>query len=178
LKRARAGKKVYIPFFLRSSYMRVSLTILTIAALAFFGFAKPAQAQMYGNWPGGSWQASCRNARVNGDQFSAQCTATNGAWVFSSVSMRGCPGRQFGNSNGQLFCESGGNYSNDAGYGRSRHFPSGSWVNSCDNASLAGHMFTAQCSTGSGYRTSSIDMHSCPSRQVGNRNGFLFCEGG
>jgi hypothetical protein len=158
--------------------MRVTLTIVTIAALALFGFAKPALPQQYGNWPGGSWQASCRHARVNGDRFSAQCTATNGAWVHSSISMSSCPGGQFGNSNGQLFCESANSYSNDAGYGRWHHLPRGSWVQSCDNASISGSMFTAECSTGQGYRTSSIDMHSCPSRQVGNRNGFLFCEGG
>jgi hypothetical protein len=160
--------------------MRVTLTIVTIAALALFGFAKPAQAQyqQYGNWPGGSWQASCRHARVNGDRFSAECTATNGAWEYSSVNMRGCPGHQFGNNNGQLFCESATSYNTDAGYGRWHHLPHGSWVASCDNAAMNGPMFTAECSTGQGYRTSSIDMRSCPSRQVGNRNGFLFCEGG
>jgi hypothetical protein len=161
--------------------MRVPLTVIAVAALAFFGYARPAQAQYqngYGNWPGGSWQVSCRHARVHGDRFSADCTATNGAWVHSSISMSGCPGGQFGNNNGQLFCESASSYSNDPGYGRWHHLPHGSWVQSCDNASMNGPIFTAECSTGQGYRTSQIDMRSCPSRQVGNRNGFLFCEGG
>jgi CVNH domain len=152
--------------------MRVLLSILAVAALVLFGYVQPAQAQ-YRNWPGGSWVASCRNAQLHGDQFSAQCTATNGAWTFSSISMQGCPGRQVGNNNGRLFCESG---QTGPGWDRMRHFPGGSWVSSCDNPSMGGHMFTAQCSTGQGYRVSSIDMRSCPSRRVGNRNGVLFCE--
>jgi len=154
--------------------MRIALALFAVAALVLCGFARPAQAQNgYGQWPGGSWQASCRNARVNGDRFSAQCTATNGAWVVSSVSMRACPGRQFGNNNGRLFCESG---NTGPGWDRMRNLPGGSWVNSCDNAGMNGHFFTAQCSTGNGYRASTIDMRSCPSRRVGNRNGMLFCE--
>jgi hypothetical protein len=158
--------------------MRVFLTIVTIAALALFGFAKPAQAQQYGNWPGGSWQASCRHAHVEDGRFSAVCQTTSGSWTRSSIALNSCPGGQFGNSNGQLFCESANSYSNDAGYGRWHHLPHGSWVQSCDNASMNGPMFSAECSTGQGYRSSTIDMRSCPSRQVGNRNGFLFCEGG
>ena len=157
--------------------MRISLAIITIAAIAFFGFAKPAQAQNYASWPGGSWQASCRHAHVSGREFSAVCQTTSGSWEQSSVDMDSCPGGQFGNNNGQLFCESANSYRSDVGYGRWHHLPRGSWTASCDNASMNGSMFTAECSTGNGYRSSSIDLRSCPSRQVGNRNGHLFCEG-
>lgn len=160
--------------------MRIALSTLAIVALVLFGFVQPAQAQYqngYANWPGGSWQASCRHAHVNGDEFTASCQTTNGSWSRTSIGMRGCPGNQFGNNNGQLFCESANSYNNDAGYGRWHHLPRGSWSASCDNASMNGSMFSAECSTGRGYNATSIDMRSCPSRQVGNRNGYLFCEG-
>jgi hypothetical protein len=156
--------------------MRNALTIITAAVLALSGFSKPAQAQSYPNWPGGSWQASCRHAHVNGNQFSAACQTTSGSWTYSSISLSSCPGGQFGNNNGQLFCESAGSYGSDPGYGRWHHLPRGSWTASCDNAAMNGSVFSAECSTGSGYRSSSIDMRTCPSRQVGNRNGMLFCE--
>ena len=156
--------------------MRIALSILAVAALALFGFSKPAPAQSYPNWPGGSWQASCRHAHVQGNQFSATCQTTGGSWTHSSIGLNSCPGGQFGNNNGQLFCESGNSYSSDAGYGRWHQLPRGSWTASCDNASMNGSVLTAECSTGNGYRSSSLDVRSCPSRQVGNSNGRLFCE--
>jgi hypothetical protein len=220
--------------------MRIALTTLAIAALVFFGYAKPAQAQWNAStWPTGSWQASCRNANVSGRRFSAQCTATNGRWVFSSIDLNQCPSRQVGNSNGQLFCEGGrpgfgGNLPGGSwrqscqnasmignvvhascntgrglmrtsfamqncpgwalgnsngrlfcesggsgpGWAQPGHFPGGSWVQSCGNASISGNVFRAMCSTGQGYRSTTIDLRSCRSRLVGNRNGMLFCEGG
>ncbi|MGA7571157.1 MAG: CVNH domain-containing protein [Candidatus Aquilonibacter sp.] len=156
--------------------MRIALSIITVAALALFGFSKPAPAQSMPNWPGGSWQASCRHARVSGNQFSASCQTTSGSWTRSAIGLNSCPGGQFGNNNGQLFCESGNSYSSDPGYGRWHQLPRGSWVASCDNAAMNGSVFSAECSTGNGYRSSSIDLRSCPSRQVGNSNGRLFCE--
>ncbi len=219
--------------------MRVFLSILAVAALVLFGFSKPAQAQWQSGWPAGSWQFSCRNARLTGPNFFAQCTANNGAWVGSSINLNQCPSRQVGNSNGRLFCEGGRpgfgtnlpggswrqscqnasmsgnvvraacstgrgfaqtsfnmrncpgwalgnsngrlfceNAGSGPGWGQPGHFPGGSWVNSCGNASLNGNVFRAMCSTGQRYVPTTIDLRSCRSRLVGNRNGRLFCEGG
>jgi hypothetical protein len=119
--------------------------------------------------PGGSWQNSCNGARMSGNVFYASCSTGNG-YRSASFNLAQCPGWALGNRNGSLFCEtSGGNW----GPG---HFPGGSWQNSCGNAKLNGSTFSAQCSTGNGYRQTTIDLRGCPSRLVGNRNGFLFCE--
>jgi CVNH domain len=125
-----------------------------------------------GNLPGGSWRASCQNGRMNGNVVSASCSTGSG-YRQTSFSMRNCPGWALGNANGNLFCESGNGGGN---WNRPGHFPGGSWQNSCGNARLQGHMFSAQCSTGSGYRATTFDLRACPSRLLGNRNGFLFCE--
>jgi hypothetical protein len=125
-----------------------------------------------GMMPGGSWSASCRNGRMNGDTLIASCNTGRG-FRQASYSMRNCPGWALGNNNGNLFCESGGGGGN---WNRPGHFPGGSWQNSCGNARLQGHIFSAQCSTGSGYRATTFDLRACPSRLLGNRNGFLFCE--
>ena len=125
-----------------------------------------------GNLPGGTWRQSCQNGSMRGNIVYASCSTGSG-YRQTSFAMQNCPGWALGNSNGQLFCESGGN---GGGWHRPGHFPGGSWVNSCGNASLNGHIFSAQCSTGNGYRATTIDLRSCPSRLVGNRNGFLFCE--
>ncbi len=214
--------------------MRVTSAVLMTLALAFAAFGQPALAQR-GNWPDGSWQASCRRANVSGQVFSAECQSNNGSWRRSSISLNFCPGRLVGNRNGTLFCEGGtvngnlpggtwrascrnprmngdvlfascstgngfrqtsftmrncpgwalgnanGNLFCESGAGggnwnRPGHFPGGSWQNSCGNASLNGNVFRAQCSTGNGFRSTSIDLRSCPSRLLGNRDGFLFCE--
>ena len=135
-------------------------------------FCEGGRPDYGGGLPGGSWRNSCQNARMNGNVVYASCSTGSG-YRQTSFAMRNCPGWALGNSNGSLFCESGGS---GGGWNRPGHFPGGSWVNSCGNASMSGHVFSAQCSTGSGYRATSIDMRSCPSRLVGNRNGFLFCE--
>ncbi|HUA09336.1 MAG TPA: CVNH domain-containing protein [Candidatus Acidoferrales bacterium] len=135
-------------------------------------FCEGGQPDYGRNLPGGSWRQSCRNATMTGNVVYAACSAGSG-YRNTSFAMRNCPGWALGNSNGNLFCESG----NSGGdWGRPGHFPGGSWVNSCGNARISGTVFYAQCSTGNGYRATQIDLRSCPSRTVGNRNGFLFCE--
>jgi hypothetical protein len=123
----------------------------------------------WGNLPAGSWRRSCTNARMSGDVVMAGCNTGHGLRQ-TSFHMRNCPGWALGNNNGNLFCESG----NSGFFGG---FPGGSWQNSCRAPSMQGNVLTATCSsTSGGWRTSRISMGSCPSRAVGNNNGFLFCE--
>ena len=68
----------------------------------------PAAAQTI---PSGSYQQSCTNIRVRGDQLIARCTNPQGATVRSSISLDSCRRGDIVNSNGQLAC-------NRTGYGR------------------------------------------------------------
>lgn len=54
--------------------------------------------------PGGSYQQSCINARMNGSTLSASCTAPNGNRVYSSLDVRRCRGGDIANRNGYLGC--------------------------------------------------------------------------
>jgi len=122
--------------------------------------------------PGGSWRASCQNARLDTDDhiFYANCQTDNGNWNRSWLNMQNCPSRQVGNNNGDLFCESG--YGTT--YGGA--LPPGSWQQSCRNAQMAGTMLYADCDTGYGYyQASSLDVSACPSGPVGNNHGRLYC---
>ena len=151
--------------------MRYLVATLMAAALAVCGFSAPANAQQY--LPGGSWRSSCQDGLVRGNRLEAQCRNTNGSWNWTSVSMNGC--RSFGNNNGRLFCESSGGW-HPGGGGWHGHLPGGSWQASCTNGYMRGTVLTASCSYGRGYNTTSIDTRSCPRRQFGNNNGYLFCE--
>ena len=57
-----------------------------------------------GGLPGGSWRASCQGGYVRGDVLYASCSYGRG-YNQTSILIRSCPRRQFGNNNGNLFCE-------------------------------------------------------------------------
>jgi hypothetical protein len=60
----------------------------------------------FGYAPGGSYQSSCRGARMqNGSMLYAQCQATNGYYNNTSLNVGRCrPGTDIANINGQLAC--------------------------------------------------------------------------
>jgi len=59
----------------------------------------------YGYAPGGSYQSSCRNARMQGSVLFASCQATNGYYNQSSLNVTRCfQGTDIANINGQLAC--------------------------------------------------------------------------
>ena len=64
------------------------------------------------NLPGGNWRLSCRNARVYGNVFYAQCRDLGGHWQDSSLDLRQCDG-DVSNWRGRLTCAQQG-----GGYGR------------------------------------------------------------
>jgi hypothetical protein len=88
---------------------------LLVSLFAGLGLAAtalaPASAQAI---PSGSYQQSCTNIRVRGDQLTARCTNPQGVAVRSSIALNSCRGGDIVNSNGQLAC-------NSNGYGNRRH---------------------------------------------------------
>jgi hypothetical protein len=148
--------------------MRTIIACMAALVVVVIDCGVPAQAQ--GSWPGGSWQGSCRSARVDGQTFSADCQTISGSYRRSSINVNQCPGRSVGNNNGQLVCENGGGYN-----GR---LPGGSWLGSCTGGRMQRNTVYANCNAaGGGTRATSFDMGNCPQGTLGNRNGTLFCEG-
>ena len=86
-----------------------------LGLLAGIGLAATALAPVSAQTiPNGSYQQSCTNIRVRGDQLIARCTNPQGTLIRSSISLDGCRRGDIVNSNGQLAC-------NRNGYGRHRH---------------------------------------------------------
>ena len=104
---------------------------LLISLLAGLGLAAtalaPASAQAI---PSGSYQQSCTNIRVRGDQLTARCTNAQGTSIRSSIGLDSCRNGDIVNSNGQLACNGNGN-----GYGNRRrgHHRDGGDNNNHDN---------------------------------------------
>ncbi|MEA2786915.1 MAG: hypothetical protein QOF71_3019 [Candidatus Eremiobacteraeota bacterium] len=92
---------------------------LLISLLAGLGLAvtalAPASAQAI---PSGSYQQSCTNIRVRGDQLSARCTNPQGVAVRSTIALNSCRNGDIVNSNGQLACNN--NVNNGYGNGNGR----------------------------------------------------------
>ena len=182
---------------------RLLLSSLVGASLAAASLAAPASAQYV---PPGSYQQSCTNIRVRGNELIASCTNANGARVRSTIALNSCRGGDIANSNGQLVCNGGssygngrrrhrhrhrdngygnGGYDNGNGYGYGRgnngygngYAPSGSYQQSCRNIQMSGGTLTASCPTGNGsYITTSINPRSCRGADIANRNGQLVCQ--
>ena len=92
-----------------------------ISLIAGLGLAATALAPAYAQAiPSGSYQASCTNIRVRGDQLTARCTNPQGVAIRSSIALNSCRGGDIVNSNGQLACNGGG-----YGNGRRRHHRDG-----------------------------------------------------
>jgi hypothetical protein len=59
----------------------------------------------YGFLPPGTYQSTCRNAYANGTMITAECAASNGAMMRTSLNYNRCRGgTDIANINGQLQC--------------------------------------------------------------------------
>lgn len=57
----------------------------------------------WGQLPAGSYQQSCRDARVSGDTLGASCRDNRGRWNYSTLDYRRCRS-DIGNADGRLVC--------------------------------------------------------------------------
>jgi hypothetical protein len=157
---------------------RLLLGLIAGLGLAATAIA-PASAQTI---PSGSYQQSCQNVRVRGDQLTARCTNSQGTWVRSSIAINSCRNGDIVNSNGQLACNRNAyNNGNGNGYGYGRHrrhhdgynnggynnggynngrygngrMVPGSYQSSCTNVQMGGGTLTATCTSPNGSQITS-----------------------
>ena len=93
---------------------RMLISLLAGLGLAATAFA-PAGAQTI---PSGSYQQSCTNIHVRGDELIARCTNPQGARIRSSIDLGSCRRGDIVNANGQLACNRNGRRGgyNNGGY--------------------------------------------------------------
>lgn len=149
------------------------MRVFALIALAAIGTALSLQAPARASYiPPGSYSQSCDSIAVVNGNLNAKCQDTSGNWHLAQVNIASCPSGSFANNDGTLVCGRGG-------FGIGRSLPFGSWRASCNNATLAGGILTASCDNSNGsWRTTSLAMASCPSRNINNVQGTLVCSGG
>jgi len=157
---------------------------VAVAAAALSGVEAQAQDQRWGGgWgqiPSGSYQQSCRDARVNGSgpnaMLSASCQDSRGRWSYSSIRFSQCRG-DIANQNGRLACAWGGG-GGGGGPGWGGGLPNGTYQQSCRDARVNGNMLSASCQDNRGrWNYSSIRYRDCR-YDIRNDNGRLACEFG
>ncbi len=123
--------------------------------------------------PGGTWQQSCRNARIVRDELTAECRKRDGDWQRDTIDLDECRGQPLHNDNGRLRCGSGVG-SRPPGGGQL--MPAGSWQQSCRNPRFEGGRFHADCRRNNGsWNTDGIDLRDCQGRPLSNQDGKLRC---
>jgi hypothetical protein len=144
-----------------------------------------AQAQQF---PPGSWQQSCRNARMEGrDDLVAECRTSDGRWNRTKIDIDRCGrGGSVANRNGELVCQtSGQNNQGNQNYQGNQNkqgwwgqgLPPGSYRQSCRNIRMEGRDdLIAECRRNNGnMRTTKLDIDRCSGRDIANDNGHLVC---
>lgn len=120
------------------------------------------------NTPGGSYQQTCQNERVERGDLIADCADRNGRWRHSVLANYRFCRDDIANANGVLTCARDGN--ND-----DYTVPTGTWRQSCRDEQVSGSVLSAECRDRAGrWVETSIDLRRC--RQgVMNSNGRLAC---
>lgn len=159
--------------------MKVYVAV-AVAAVALGSGAQAQETQRWGGgWggvPGGSYQQTCRDARVNGPTLTASCQDSRGRWNYSSIRYDQCRG-DIQNNNGRLRCNTNGG-PGGGGPGWGGNVPNGTYQQSCRDPRVSGNMLSASCRDNRGqWNYSSIRYRDCR-YDIRNDNGRLACEFG
>lgn len=116
--------------------------------------------------PKGTYQNSCKNIRVDGNQLKAKCEKRNGSWNSTKINYKKCKG-DISNNNGELSCNGGGS-----------KIPKGSYRDTCRDSYVEGGRLYSQCKKKNGsWNKTSINYKNC-NKDIKNDNGKLSCGSG
>jgi hypothetical protein len=145
------------------------------------GYAPGYQGGYRGTYPGGpaaaSYTQTCKDIKSHGDHLEARCKTVNGDWRNTSLDdYRKCHG-QIINDNGNLRCVAA-----NTGYvgGRPGIYgagaPSGSYMQTCQEARVNGDDLEARCQTANGdWRGAKLDDFQKCRGDIINDDGHLRC---
>ena len=148
-----------------------ALALIAIASAVLLPGAAEAR------WaPSGSYQATCRGVRYDGDLLTAACQRRDGSWRNTYLENADDCDSGIVNNNGQLEC--GWSGWRDRRGDRDYDAPRGSYERSCSNIRMDGYTLKATCQQlNGGWRWTFLDdAYDCDGR-IANANGRLVCGG-
>lgn len=122
--------------------------------------------------PNGSYLKSCGQFRMNGTMLTASCATGGDPGAFVSTIDTGACGTDISNRAGALFC-----LARRGTWGVGRAVPRGSYLQSCEGASVKRTSLTAGCTNRDGIsRLAKLDLASCRmGDNIANLDGQLVC---
>jgi hypothetical protein len=122
----------------------------------------------YGPIPGGTYQKTCRNSRVQDDILFSSCLDTHGRYHETSLAqVSRCERSSILNDSGVLHCSTS-------------TIPRGTYSNSCSRVHVENETLFGECrKIGGGTRSASLqDVKSCIGADISNVDGYLSCDKG
>jgi CVNH domain len=138
----------------------ITLGVFAVCALIFW---QPETVSAM-DLPPGSYLATCRDIRMNGDRLYARCENTQSRWVGTSLDdVYRCSG-DISNVDGHLTCDQSG------------RLPQGDYAGSCRDIRLRFGWLYARCQTRSGYwMDTSLPAFGRCNGGISNIDGHLTC---
>jgi hypothetical protein len=149
-----------------ATWLRTTLCICGMLPLLT---ALPAPGQQV---PNGSYLKSCGQFRMNGTMLTASCATGGDPGAFVSTIDTSACGSDISNKTGALFC-----LAKPGTWGVGRAVPRGSYLESCEGASVKGTLLSAGCTGRNGIsRLAKLDLTSCRiGNNIANIDGQLVC---
>ena len=116
--------------------------------------------------PPGTYQQSCKNISVRGDDLRARCKDAYGRYQNTVLDHADRCWGDISNNNGNLTCNQNSG-------------PNGSFTQTCRDISVRWGVLRARCQTRDGqWADTSLDQYARCNSDIGNENGQLRCGGG
>jgi len=140
--------------------------LMLAGALVLLALSRPSvsNAMPFDN-PPGSYQQSCKNISVRGDDLRARCKDVYGHYRDAFLDHADRCWGDISNNNGTLVCEKNGS-------------PRGSFVQSCRDVRVRWNVLMARCETREGrWVDASLEQYSRCNAEIVNDDGRLRCAG-
>jgi hypothetical protein len=143
------------------------LTLGATFALLIICVPKSSSAAAMQDYPPGSYQQSCKNVGMRGDDLVARCKDTRGHYHDTSLDHADSCWGDISNNNGHLVCDRNGT------------LPAGSYSQTCQDIRVRWGVLRARCQTRDrGWVDTSLEAFSRCNGSIENYDGQLRCASG
>ena len=140
--------------------------LMLVAAFALLMLSRPQRAVAMDNYPSGSYQQSCKNIDVRGDDLRARCKDTRGRYHDTTLDGADRCWGDISNNDGHLVCN------------RNSGVPGGSYSQTCRDIRVRYNVVRARCQTRDGsWRETTLESAYRCSGGIENVDGQLRCAG-
>jgi hypothetical protein len=142
------------------------LTLVAMFAMLILGRPKSSSAVAMDNYPPGTYQQSCKNINMRGDDLRARCRDNRGHYHDTALDGADRCWGDISNNDGNLVCNRNGT------------LPAGSYTQTCRDVRTRYNVLHARCQTRDGqWVDTALESFARCGGEITNENGHLRCGG-